>query len=246
MDDSTSQSDQQSHLTKRERRILRKQEKQELRSKETRQRSMTRWGIAALVVILVAGGAWWLAAAGKSSDTNANADLGPDTDPGKGPEDAKVIVREFSDFQCPACKATQPTVDDILAEFGDRIRFEYEDYPLTSLHKNSQKAAEGGQCAFAQDKFWEYHDKLFETQETWSGKSGSDAQTAFIGFAKDLGLDEAKFSACLKNGEQKAAVDRDVAEAKQKDVNATPTFFVNDAKVSSKDLKTEIEKALGS
>lgn len=234
------------HMTKRERRLLRKQEKQEARERSGSRQSVKRWVLIAAVVILVGGGAWWLVNSGSGGKDTASE---PDTDPFKGTETASVVVSEFSDFQCPACKAAQPVVKKVLETYGDRIRFEYNDYPLTTIHKNGQQAAEAGQCAFAQGKFWEYHDTLFDQQEAWSGKSGDDVRQAFLGYAKDLGLDEAAFTQCLADGAAKGSIASDVAAARSKGVNSTPTFFVNDEKLvgvpKEADFKAAIDKALG-
>jgi protein-disulfide isomerase len=80
-----------------------------------------------------------------------------------GPATAKVQIVEFSDFECPYCVRAYPTVKQILNEYKDQVRFYYMHYPLSQIHPNAQKAAEASLCAANQGKFWEYHDKLFES-----------------------------------------------------------------------------------
>ncbi|KKQ24276.1 MAG: DSBA-like protein thioredoxin domain-containing protein [Candidatus Roizmanbacteria bacterium GW2011_GWC2_37_13] len=83
-----------------------------------------------------------------------------------GPENAKVQLVEFSDFECPFCIRAYPTVKQILKDYSGKIRFYYKQFPLTQIHPNAQKAAEASLCAADQGKFWEFHDKMFEVQQT--------------------------------------------------------------------------------
>jgi protein-disulfide isomerase len=86
-------------------------------------------------------------------------------DPAIGPENAKVTIVEFSDFECPYCAQVYPTVKQILSTYGNDVRLIYKQFPLNSIHPNAQKAAEASLCAHEQGKFFEYHDKLFESQK---------------------------------------------------------------------------------
>lgn len=80
----------------------------------------------------------------------------------------KIILVEYSDFQCPFCARAFPTVQQVLKEYPGKVLFAYKHFPLTSIHPHAQKAAEASECARDQDKFWEFHDKLFETQSDWA------------------------------------------------------------------------------
>ena len=84
---------------------------------------------------------------------------------GKG----QITLIEFSDFQCPFCVRVKPTVDKILSDYEGKVVLAYKHFPLTQIHANAQKAAEAAECARDQNKFWEMHDKLFETQGEWAG-----------------------------------------------------------------------------
>lgn len=86
-------------------------------------------------------------------------------DPVKGNANAKVTLVEFSDFQCPYCLQAFPTVNQIMETYGDNVKLIYKQFPLTSIHPYAQKAAEAALCAKEQGKFYEYHDKLFGSQE---------------------------------------------------------------------------------
>lgn len=141
------------------------------------------------------------------------------TDPALGPASAAVEIIEFSDFQCPFCLSAAPTLKQIRAAFGDRVRIVYRDLPL-SIHPNAFQAAEAAQCARDQGKFWEYHDKLFANQK------GLDAPR-LKQYADELGLNRAAFDACVDGRKMKPVVEQDMKAAAQYGVESTPVFFVN-------------------
>jgi protein-disulfide isomerase len=144
--------------------------------------------------------------------------------PSKGPAGAPIELIEFSDFQCPFCLRAHATVEQVLQAYGDRIHFVYRHFPLPS-HPNARPAAEAAACAAEQDKFWPYHDRLFAQP---SRLSEADLKQ----HAVELGLDSAKFNACVDSHKYKDVVDADVKEADEAGVNATPTFFINGRVVS--------------
>lgn len=118
-------------------------------------------------------------------------DVSADDDPVLGATDAKVTIIEFSDFECPYCRRVQPTLKRLLKEYEGQVRLVFRDFPL-SFHKNAQKAAEAAQCAGDQEKFWPYHDKLFEQ----TALSPSDLKK----YAGELELNMDTFNTCLDTG----------------------------------------------
>lgn len=149
-----------------------------------------------------------------------------DDDPAKGPEDAAVTVIEFSDFQCPFCsRFYAQTLPQLNENYGDRIRFVFRDFPLTSIHPFAQKAAEAAECADDQDAFWGYHDLLFENQ------SALDIDS-LKGYASSLELDTATFDECLDSGKYAAEVEKDVQDGVAAGVRGTPAFFINGRLIS--------------
>lgn len=138
--------------------------------------------------------------------------------PRTGPANAKVQLVEFADYECPYCIKVHPTVKQLQAEFGDRVSFVFKNLPLP-MHAHAQKAAEAALCAAAQNKFWDYHDKLFTSTQL--------DVPALKQFAVDLKLDSAKFNTCLDSGSQVAAIQKDAAEATKLGLQATPSFFLN-------------------
>jgi len=135
-----------------------------------------------------------------------------------GPAKAPVQLVEFADYECPYCIKAQPELKKLKDEFGDKVALVYMDYPLP-MHANAQKAAEAARCARTQDKFWEYHDRLF------AAKSIDVASLKQL--AGDLGLDTAKFNTCLDSSQSAAAVKKDADEAQKIGLQATPSFFMN-------------------
>jgi protein-disulfide isomerase len=139
--------------------------------------------------------------------------------PTRGPASAPVEIIEFSDFQCPFCLSAFPTVNRVLQTYGDRVRFTYRHYPLPN-HPNARPAAEAAACAAEQNKFWEYHDRLFQ--------NASKLATADLKqHAADLGLNATTFNACVDERTFQKDVDTDVAAANAVGVNGTPAFFIN-------------------
>ncbi|NOZ58286.1 MAG: thioredoxin domain-containing protein [Euryarchaeota archaeon] len=151
-------------------------------------------------------------------------EVSQDDDPAIGPEDAPVVIVEFSDYQCPYCrKFAMETLDRILEEYRGRVRFVYRDFPLESIHAYALKAAEAANCAGEQGRYFEYHDLLFERQEDWSSRG----EAAFLEYAQQLGLDAESFSSCLSSGKYEEEVRKDLQDGMRAGVRGTPAFFIN-------------------
>ncbi len=143
----------------------------------------------------------------------------------EGSADAPITISEFSDFECPACRAAEGPRKQLLALYGSKVRFIFKDFPLEHIHPWAKTAAIAAECVGEQGKFWEFHDLLYENQDKWvEAKSPPDA---IEGYVKSLGLDNAAFKACLKDPKTVALIDADVKEGQERWVSATPTFFIN-------------------
>ena len=159
-----------------------------------------------------------------------------------GPENASVVMVEFTDYQCPFCarhfRETQPS---ILSEFEGRIKYVVFNYPLSSIHPFSQKAAEAAECAYDQGEFWEYHDTLFQNQQALDTVSLKQ-------HASNLGLDSDAFDSCLDSGEKARQVLDDVQLGQGLGVTGTPTFFVDGRQLTGaqpfSNFKTLIDAAI--
>lgn len=143
--------------------------------------------------------------------------------PSFGPEDAKVTIVEFSDFECPFCSRAADVVEKIRERYGDKVRFVFRQFPLPS-HENAHLAAQASLAAHEQGKFWEYHDLLFANQRALSRDSLED-------YARQVNLNLASFERALDSGAHKAAVERDSSLGEGVQVNGTPTVFINGRRV---------------
>ena len=159
----------------------------------------------------------------------------------RGGKNAKVTLVEFSDFQCPFCSQHAPTIDRLLADYGDKIRLVYKHFPLSNIHPNAQKAGEAAECANEQGKFWEMHDKLFENQQALTNED-------LKRYATTIGLNAGKFNDCLDSGKMASKVSDDYQEGLKKGVQGTPATFVDGVLVSGaqpyENFKAAIDAAL--
>ncbi|MEL6803436.1 MAG: thioredoxin domain-containing protein, partial [Bacteroidota bacterium] len=141
------------------------------------------WKIVAAGVVILLAGSFFI-----SNQAAKEANVGVELQTWVvGNPEASVVLTEYSDFQCPACRQFFPVVKDILAEYGEQIRFEYKHFPLISIHPFAVPAARAAEAAGQQGKFFEMHDILFEEQPNWSRSSAPEA--FFLQYAEQLELD---------------------------------------------------------
>lgn len=156
-------------------------------------------------------------------------------DPFWGNADAKIIIVEFSDFECPVCKKMMPILRELNKEYPNQIKFIYRDY-LNNI--NSQKTAEAAQCANEQEQFLTYHDKLFLNQ-------GSLNVDNLKIYAKEIGITNiGRFNDCLDSDQFEMEVQQDYQQAIALGVQGTPTFFVNGIKVEGARPKEFFEQII--
>ncbi len=155
--------------------------------------------------------------------------------PFKGNPNAKITIVEFSDFQCPYCSRAIAPIKDVLAAMPNDVKVYFLHFPL-NFHEKAMPAAIASQCANAQGKFWEFHDKIFEQQNALSPE-------LFASTAKELGLDEGKFNACLTDPATKAFVEADMKQGEVGGVEGTPSFFINGVPSQSGPPTVEMLKA---
>jgi protein-disulfide isomerase len=147
------------------------------------------------------------------------------TSPARGPANAPVTIIEFSDFQCKSCAYVSPTLEQVVAKYGRKVRLVFRQFPRPE-DQNAVKAAEASLCANEQGKFWEMHDLLFKDQQS-TGVTALESKAAAI-----AGIDLDRFSNCLESGRQRAAVQTDINFGNIAGVNGTPTFIINGHAVS--------------
>ncbi|MGW8185159.1 MAG: DsbA family protein [Candidatus Moraniibacteriota bacterium] len=162
-----------------------------------------------------------------------------------GPDDAKVKLVEFSDFQCPYCQLFQKTMNEIVAEYGDKVQFVFKNLPLEAIHPRAKAAAMAAECANEQGKFMEYSDKLFANQKIWGETKDNKA---FIGYASQLKLNTAQFTQCVTDEKYKDKIESDLKEANDFGISGTPAIFINDkfknGAVDAAELKSIIDEEL--
>ena len=240
-------------LTKKEKRALRKLEKEKERLKHERRKSIKKsiiWLLLIIVGLALLFGLIKLASYEPTSNSSVNKNINiiNENDWISGNQESEISLIEYSDFQCPACGTYFPIVKQLVEEFGDQIRLVYRHFPLTQIHQNAQLAAQAAEAAGKQNKFWAMHDVIFENQKEWSEKK--NAKELFIQYAQDLSLDVEQFKNDLDSQEVKEKVANDYQSGISAGVNATPTFFLNGKKLknprSYKEFKKEIQKILDS
>jgi protein-disulfide isomerase len=159
----------------------------------------------------------------------------------RGPSGSKIVITEFSDFQCPFCRQAEPVIRKILEDYRDTVRLDFRQLPL-EIHPFALPAAKGSYCAGQQGKFWEYHDAVFDLS--------SLSQESLNQVVKDLQIDLVSFEKCLTSTQSQAAIDADLREAIRLGVNGTPTLLINGRPFGGpmrvEDLKREIDEELES
>jgi protein-disulfide isomerase len=145
--------------------------------------------------------------------------------PFRGPVVAPVTIVEFQDFHCPFCRRVQPTLIELAARYGDRVRLVYRDFPIESLHPQARSAHEAARCANAQGKFWAYHDALYSKPHQTTPE---DLKAIALG----VNLEMKTFELCLNARIYRSAVQRDIDEGTRVGVVGTPTFFINGRVIS--------------
>jgi len=155
--------------------------------------------------------------AGQAAPEKYEVDVG--SAPIRGNADATVTIVEWSDFQCPFCKRVAPTLSQIQAEYGDKVRFAFKHLPL-SIHSQAAFAHAAAEAANRQGEFWAMHDILFINQKDLSVE-------AITGYAKEIGLNMQQFQKDLASPDINVRINEDTAQARDLGVNGTPAFFVN-------------------
>jgi len=152
-------------------------------------------------------------------DANRRYTVSTKDAPVRGDPDAKIAVIEFSDFQCPYCGRAVSLLDQISKTYGNKVKIVFKHLPL-SIHPKAPAAHAAAEAAHRQGKFWQMHDKIFADQEGMSPER-------YEQYAKEIGLDMARFKRDVADASIKKRIDADAAEAEQLGVTGTPAFFVD-------------------
>lgn len=141
---------------------------------------------------------------------------------------AKITLVEFGDYQCPACIDYHILVKQLLTEYAGQINYVFRNFPL-SQHLNAPVSAYAAEAAGLQGKYWQMHDKLYESTGEWV--ASSDPKSIFIGYAESLGLDIKKFTSDMDSSEVKKRVQSDMNDGKVINLSETPTFYLDGVKI---------------
>lgn len=198
------------------------------------------WVIIAIIAIFLFGGAFWYS--NTSNEKNNEGVVLQDQI--KGNAEATVTLVEYSDFQCPACAAFQPVVEQVLSTYGDQVRFEYKHFPLP-IHPYALQAGVAAEAAGQQDKFFEFHDLLFANQTAWA--NSPTPNVLFMQYAEELDLDVDMFRRHMNSSILKERVRSQTQEGRDLSVTGTPTFFLNGEKMqiaTYEDFVVQVSEAI--
>jgi protein-disulfide isomerase len=149
---------------------------------------------------------------------------GAEDDPTLGDDNASLVIVEFSDFQCPFCKASFPGIREFIENNDGKIKYIYRDFPVDEIHTEARMAAEAGACAHSQGKFWQLHDRMFQNQNDLS-------KVSILNYAKQSGINMKTFETCLEERRYQDEVEKDRAVGIELGVRGTPTWFINGEKL---------------
>ena len=203
------------------------------------------WIIVAVLCVGILGGLIWLSRNNQIdvSDIDINAVQpalainGEIADQTYGNMNAKVIIIEYGDYQCPGCSSAAPIIKEVMDKYGDKIGLIFRNYPLYTAHPNAFAASAAAEAAGLQGKFWEMHEYLYANQGAWSSLEGQARTDYFAGAAKDFGVNEQTFLSDLTGTRVKKNIEFDTALGEKAGVAGTPSFFIDGKSVGDQDVK---------
>ena len=207
------------------------------------------FGIGILLVLCVSAMIWFLLnAAGmrirQDSVKEENLIFSDYSNPVKGSKTAPIVVRIFSDLQCPACSNAEPGLVYAMQQYGDRVRFVWNDFPLSSVHRNALNAANAARCAEEQGMFWQFINLLFQKQPEWSDVATPAYKFKTYATVVKMNLDE--FDRCVSTNKFQENIQNDQQEGDRNRVQSTPTFFINNIRHTGAMSKEEWDRLLQS
>ncbi len=195
-----------------------------------------RFIVILVVVVLGLAGIFILGKSKSTNTTSSNASTGTASNHTKGENAKNVTLTVYGDFQCPVCGQFYPIEKQVVDTFQKDISFKFVHFPLESIHPNARAAARAAEAAGVQGKFFEMHDLLYINQSAWSGST--DAYPVFEAYAKELGLDTAKFKTDFASETVNSTINADLKIGNGKGITGTPTYYINDEKLSNGDIST--------
>lgn len=162
----------------------------------------------------------------------------------KGNPSAPFKIKEYIDFQCPACAKGAGLLAQYMKAYPDKIHLEMHYFPLEQMHIHAMRSARYAECAARQGKFWPFQDQLISKQAEWRGLLNADPY--FQQIARDLKLDLLKLEACLTGDDAKRVIEADKDDGTALGIQSTPTYFINGKMfVGTKTLEDELKSKVG-
>lgn len=186
--------------------------------------------MGAIILVLIGLMFWGVKGTSNTSTVFEVGKISP-LDNVEGNASSTVIIVEYSDFQCPACRSYYFVMKELMAEYGGQVAMVYRHFPLTGLHANAEFAARAAEAAGKQGKFWEMHDLLFEKQDEWA--KVADVLPMFESYAKLLGISVDQFKTDWASGGVKDFVRAQRLNAVKLGLQGTPSFFINGKQIQN-------------
>lgn len=158
-----------------------------------------------------------------------------------GNKNAKTVLIEYGDYQCPGCGSMHPIVKKLTEKYSKDILFVFRNFPLTQIHPNARFAAAAAEAAGKEGKFWEMHNIIYENQKDWSDSQLDQRAKKFEMYATAIGIKQSNFTNTLQANDKdiNKKIDFDAARGRKANVDATPTFFLNGKKLEQTDIDNE-------
>lgn len=203
------------------------------------------WAIVAVIVVVLVG--VFILTSDKKDESGGSTAAASNHVKGEG--STGVTLVEYGDFQCVYCAAYYPTIQQVLESYGDQIKFQFVNFPITNIHQNAYAASRAAEAAGKQGKYWEMYDLLFQNSQQGSGWTASNAPTTFFErYATQIGLDIEKFKTDSNSSAVNDIIRSDMTKGEDAGVEGTPTFFLDGKKVTigntADDFKKVIDEAI--
>lgn len=168
-----------------------------------------------------------------TASTSSNA---PVSNHSVGKNTKNVEIVAYKDFQCPPCGQFYPIEKQIIEKYGDQIKYTFRHFPIDTAHPNARAAHRAAESAGLQNKFFEMHDLIYENQQTWANTT--NPKPIFDSYAKQIGLNIVQFNKDYSSEIVNSTINADRAEGTAKQVEGTPTFFINGTKIDNSQLSS--------
>lgn len=149
----------------------------------------------------------------------------------RGEGKSGIVLTEYGDFQCPACGAYYPVVEQVYEKYKDQITFQFRGFPLRQIHPNAMVAHRAAEAASKQGKFWEMYSLTYQNQESWANQS--DPTSVFRQFAQSLGINMSQYDTDFKSGAVNDVINADIAEGQKLGITGTPSFLIDGKKIEN-------------